>query len=118
MVACWSEHPNDRPSAKDIHQLSSSLEYRHLMDVIEIGHREDFQQLPILGTVSYRESKTPKCDFYLMEMIDLGNENENGDDEIGVPTADCWYIRQSKQDEPSSMVIVAYDQFNAVNQQV
>ncbi|CAF4668292.1 unnamed protein product, partial [Rotaria magnacalcarata] len=28
MVACWSEHPNDRPSADDIHRLSSSLEFR------------------------------------------------------------------------------------------
>ena len=57
MVACWSEHPNDRPSAKDVQQVSSSLEYRHLMDVIEMGEREDFHQSPILATVSYRESK-------------------------------------------------------------
>lgn len=117
MVACWSEHPNDRPSAKDIQVLSGSLEYRHLMDVIEIGQREDFQQQPITAAVSYRESKTSRRVF-LRKMIDLDNENENGDDEIGVPTADCWYIRQSKPDGPSSIVIVAYDQFNAVNQQV
>lgn len=56
--------------------------------------------------------------FYRVEMIDLDNENENAADEIGIPTADCWFIRQSKQNEHSSMVIVAYDQFNAVNQQV
>ncbi|CAF5136475.1 unnamed protein product, partial [Rotaria socialis] len=42
MVACWSEHPNDRPSADDIHRLSSSIEFCHLMDAIEIGNREDF----------------------------------------------------------------------------
>lgn len=54
-----------------------------------------------------------------MAMFDLDNENENsGDDEIGIPTADCWFIRPGKQNEHSSMVIVAYDQFNAVNQQV
>ena len=57
MVACWSEHPNDRPSSKDIYQLSSSLEYRHLMDVIEIGHREEFNNSNILAAVSYRESR-------------------------------------------------------------
>ena len=50
-------------------------------------------------------------------MIDLDNEIDNDDDDdVGIPTADCWFIRQSKQQ--SSMVIVAYDQFNAVNQQV
>ena len=103
MVACWSEHPNDRPSAMDIHQLSSSLEFRHLMDVIEIGHRNEFSQSNILAAVSYRES----------------NEIDNDDDDdIGIPTADCWFIRQSKQEQQSSMSIVAYDQFNAVNQQV
>ena len=57
MVACWSEHPNDRPSAKDVHQLASSLEFRHLMDVIEMGHREEFNQSNTLAAVSYRESK-------------------------------------------------------------
>jgi hypothetical protein len=57
MIACWSEHPNDRPSAKDIYQLSSSLEFRHLMDVIEIGYREEFNHSNTLATVTYRESK-------------------------------------------------------------
>jgi hypothetical protein len=57
MVACWSEHPNDRPSAKDVFRLSSSLEFRHLMDVIEIGNREEFNYSNALATVSYRESK-------------------------------------------------------------
>jgi hypothetical protein len=57
MVACWSEHPNDRPSAKDIYQLSGSLEFRHLMDVIEIGNREELNHSNILAAVSYRESK-------------------------------------------------------------
>ncbi|CAF3674601.1 unnamed protein product [Adineta steineri] len=108
MVACWSEHPNDRPSAKDIHQLSSSLEFRHLMDVIEIGNREEFNDSNTLATVSYRE-------------INDNFENDNNDeddDDIGIPTADCWFVRQSKQNEQSSIVIVAYDQFNAVNQQI
>jgi formylmethanofuran dehydrogenase subunit E-like metal-binding protein len=52
--------------------------------------------------------------------IDLDNENDNDndDDDIGIPTADCWFIRQSKQEQQSSIVIIAYDQFNAVNQQV
>jgi formylmethanofuran dehydrogenase subunit E-like metal-binding protein len=50
-------------------------------------------------------------------MIDLDNENYDND-EVGIPTADCWFIRQSKQDQQTSMIIVAYDQFNAVNQQV
>ena len=44
-----------------------------------------------------------------------GNEE---DDEMGLPTADCWFVQQSKPNEPSSIVIVAYDQFNAVHQQV
>jgi hypothetical protein len=57
MIVCWSEHPNDRPSAKDIYQLSSSLEFRHLMDVIEIGYREEFNHSNTLATVTYRESK-------------------------------------------------------------
>ena len=57
MVACWSEHPNNRPSARDIHKLSSSLEFRHLMDIIEIGNREEFNYSNTLATVSYRESK-------------------------------------------------------------
>ncbi|CAF3176855.1 unnamed protein product [Rotaria sp. Silwood2] len=103
MVACWSEHPNDRPSAKDIHQLASSLEFRHLMDVIEIGNREEFNDSNTLAAVSYREN----------------NENDdNDDDDIDIPTADCWFIRQSKQEQQSSIVIVAYDQFNAVSQQI
>ena len=52
-------------------------------------------------------------------MVDyLDDENDNDDDDIGMPTADCWFIRQSKQGQQTSMVIVAYDQFNAVNQQV
>jgi hypothetical protein len=52
-------------------------------------------------------------------MIDLDNETDNDDDDdIGIPTADCWFIRQSKQEQQSSMIIVAYDQFNAVNQQI
>jgi hypothetical protein len=37
---------------------------------------------------------------------------------MDTPTADCWFVRQSKQEQQSSIVIVAYDQFNAVNQQV
>ncbi|CAF1166862.1 unnamed protein product [Adineta steineri] len=108
MVACWSEHPNDRPSAKDIHQLSSSLEFRHLMDVIEIGSREEFNDSNTLAAVSYREIN----DNY------ENDNNDEDDDDIGIPTADCWFVRQSKQNEQSSIVIVAYDQFNAVNQQI
>lgn len=63
MVACWSEHPNDRPSAEDIYQLSSSLPFRHLMDVIEIGTREEFNDSNTLATVSYRESKESRETF-------------------------------------------------------
>jgi hypothetical protein len=51
-------------------------------------------------------------------VLDNGNDNDD-DDDVGIPTADCWIIRQSKQEQQqSSIVIVAYDQFNAVNQQV
>ncbi|UJR21881.1 hypothetical protein I4U23_024954 [Adineta vaga] len=108
MVACWSEYPNDRPSAKDIHRLSSSVEFRHLMDVIELGHRNDFNDSNTLATVSYRD-------------INENFESDNGDDDddgIGIPTADCWFVRQTKQDDQSALIIVAYDQFNAVNQQI
>lgn len=55
MVACWSEAPNDRPSAKDIYQLTNSLEYRHLMDIIEIGSKEEFNSSNTLAAISYRE---------------------------------------------------------------
>lgn len=52
----------------------------------------------------------------------MDNENyendENFDDDVEIPTADCWFIRQSKQDQQSSIVIIAYDQYNAVSQQV
>ena len=41
----------------DIHRLSSSLEFRHLMDVIEIGQREELNGSATLAVVSYRESK-------------------------------------------------------------
>jgi len=51
--------------------------------------------------------------------VNLDNENDNDDDDVGIPTADCWIVRQSKQEQQqSSLVIVAYDQFNAINQQV
>ncbi|CAF3763323.1 unnamed protein product [Rotaria sordida] len=103
MVACWSEHPHDRPSAKDIYKLASSLEFRHLMDIIEIGNREEFNDSNTLAAVSYRENN---------------EHDDNDDDDIDIPTADCWLIRQSKQEQQSSIVIVAYDQFNAVSQQI
>ena len=102
MVACWSEDPNDRPSAKDIAQLTNSLEYRHLMDIIEISSNDEYRCSNCLAAISYREI----------------NETDEDNDELGIPTADCWFIRQSKQYQQTSMVIVAYDQFNAVNQQV
>ncbi|CAF4398633.1 unnamed protein product [Rotaria socialis] len=108
MVACWSEHPNDRPSADDIHRLSSSIEFCHLMDAIEIGNREDFSDSYALATVSYRENN---------ENFENG-DNIDDDDEAEIPTADCWFIRQSKQEQQSSIVVVAYDQFNAVSQQI
>ncbi len=69
MVACWSEHPHDRPSAKDIHRLSSSLEFRHLMDVIEIGNREEFNDSNTLAAVSYRESRSLTFNFFLRELF-------------------------------------------------
>ncbi len=58
--------------------------------------------------------------FLFFEYImNLDNENDNNDDDVGIPTADCWIVRQSKQEQQqSSLVIVAYDQFNAINQQV
>lgn len=58
MVACWSEQPQDRPSAREIHRLSSSLEFRHLMDVIDLGSSGDIRDrdLQPLAVVSYRES--------------------------------------------------------------
>lgn len=65
MVACWSEYPNDRPSAKDIYQLASSAEFRHLMDVIEISNREEFNHSNILAAISYRESK--ELIFYVLK---------------------------------------------------
>ncbi|CAF3639498.1 unnamed protein product [Rotaria socialis] len=108
MVACWSEHPNDRPSADDIHRLSSSIEFCHLMDAIEIGNREDFSDSYALATVSYRENN---------ENFE-NDDNIDDDDEAEIPTADCWFIRQSKQEQQSSIVVVAYDQFNAVSQQI
>jgi formylmethanofuran dehydrogenase subunit E-like metal-binding protein len=52
-----------------------------------------------------------------MSCLDDDNDDED-DDETGIPTADCWFIRPSKDKQQSSMVIVAYDQFNAVHQQV
>ncbi len=54
----------------------------------------------------------------LFWLVNENFENDNDDDDVGIPTADCWFVRQSKQEEQSSIVIVAYDQFNAVNQQV
>ncbi|CAF0818437.1 unnamed protein product [Adineta ricciae] len=107
MVACWSEYPNDRPSAKDIHRLSSSLEFRHLMDVVELGPRST-NDSDTLATISYRE---------MNESFETDNSTD-GDDDIGIPTADCWFVRQSKQDGQSTLTVVAYDQFNAVNQQI
>ncbi len=55
--------------------------------------------------------------FFFKWIIDLDNENDD-DSDMDTPTADCWFVRQSKQEQQSSIVIVAYDQFNAVNQQV
>ena len=55
MVACWSENPAKRPSARDIHRLSSSLEFRHFMDVIELGKQEIQQDRHSLSAVSYRD---------------------------------------------------------------
>lgn len=121
MVACWSEHPHDRPSARDVHRLASSLEFRHLMDVIEIDQREEFHESNTLAVVSYRESKELFVFLRIGEnekrCLDEDNDDED-DNETGIPTADCWFIRPSKEKQQSSMVIVAYDQFNAVHQQV
>lgn len=51
--------------------------------------------------------------MFLNDLLVLDNEyDDDNDDDISIPTADCWIVRQS------SVVIVAYDQFNAVNQQV
>ena len=56
MVSCWSEYPQDRPSAREIHRLSSSLEFRHLMDVIDLGCGDESQDSQPLAVISYRES--------------------------------------------------------------
>ena len=66
MVSCWSEHPHDRPSARDIHRLSSSLEFRHLMDVIDLGPGEESRDSQPLAVISYRESNDQSSNFVLI----------------------------------------------------
>ena len=42
MVACWSHHSRERPSASQIVSITSAPEFTHLLDVIVLDHKSCF----------------------------------------------------------------------------
>ncbi|CAF1147991.1 unnamed protein product, partial [Didymodactylos carnosus] len=105
MISCWAESPYDRPSAEDIYNISRKFEFRHLMDVVELSNKENYNEHLPLAVITFRDD---------IDNDDVDDEYE--EDQMALPSADVWIVQHSKQELESSLIVFAYDKYNAVHE--
>lgn len=74
MCLCWSESPGDRPSASEIHQITSSFEFSHLLDVNVL---QDYESLPLAIQQTKKESI---ADNVIVDLVNLWVVKNSMDD--------------------------------------